>query len=629
MDRATELVLWDYAALSVYFLVVLLIGLWFAKFTSTTADFFFAGRRFHWWVLAMSCVATLVGSYSFVQYSEVGFKYGFCAMTPYTNEWFVLPLFLFGWFPLVYYHRLTSVPEYFERRFNPQVRFVVTVILLIYLQGYIAVNLLTIGRIMKGALGIDVMVGAALMAVISGIYLHAGGQTSVLATDVFQGLLLLFAGLYVFVMGIAEIGGVAEFWSALPEHHRYPFARFNEPPYLHAVGNFWNDAMTATFAFYFINQGVLMRFLSARSVREGRKAMFFVVVCLMPVAAVAVSGAGWVGRAMHELGLLPENLEARDIFVAVTGKVAAPGVQGLILAAVVAALMSTLDTLITAVAAVGVNDVWRVIVPNRSDHHYLAVARAIAIVSAILGILFIPIFQEYDTIYQALSDFLSTVGPPLAVPLALALLWPRFHSRAAVVAMLGGMAAMILALKYPVLVTPFGHGVDPSQGYSHLRSLYGLVVTGTIAILATFLIRKGDSNPTSYTWHTLPRPRFIPHHRKLRLLHRRFHIEPVEDDRVLIWLHPSTAGELELEPGERLYVCDARWWLGGLRSVSVILGGVREDLPKDRVALSTAAIRQGYLLPDRKVILEFEEEPLAEQPSTPPSPTAQDAKNPS
>lgn len=348
MEKATELLIADYTALAIYFVAVLGIGVWFGKFTRSTDDFFFAGRRFHWWVLAMSCVATLVGSYSFVQYSEIGFKYGFCAMVPYTNEWFVLPLFLFGWFPLVYYHRITSVPEYFQKRFNPNVRFVVTIVLLVYLQGYVAVNLLTIGQILKGALGIDVMIGAAVMAVISGIYLHAGGQTSVLATDVFQGFLLLFAGLFVFAAGVAELGGWTEVWSALPPHHRLPFARFNEPPYLHAVGNFWNDAITATFAFYFINQGVLMRFLSARSVREGRKAMLFVVVFLMPIAAISVSGAGWVGRAMYELGLLPENLNARDVFVAVTGMVANPGVQGFILAAVVAALMSTLDTLITA-----------------------------------------------------------------------------------------------------------------------------------------------------------------------------------------------------------------------------------------------------------------------------------------
>ncbi len=610
MSRATELVLADYIVVALYFVLVLAIGTWFGKFTKSTADFFFAGRRFHWWVLAMSCVATLVGSYSFVQYSEVGFKYGFCAMTPYTNEWFVLPLFLFGWFPLMYYHRITSVPEYFHGRFNWQVRFVVTLILLVYLQGYVAVNLLTIGRIMKGVFGMPEVYGAALMALISGIYLHAGGQTSVLATDVFQGLLLLAAGIGVFLLGIAEVGGLAEFWAALPYHHRFPFARFNTPPYLHAVGNFWNDAMTATFAFYFINQGVLMRFLSARSVREGRKAMLFVVVVLMPVAAVAVSGAGWAGRAMVERGILPEDVDAGNIFVAVTGKVCGPGFQGLVLAAVVAALMSTLDTLITAVAAIGVNDVYRPVLPGRSDQHYLTVARIVAIVSAVLGISLIPVFQHYDTIYQALSDFLSTVAPPLAVPLALAMLWPRFHARAAIIAMVLGMILMITALNYPALVTPFAHGVDPSEGYSHMRSLFGLVTSLVIAVAATYLVPAAESAADRLTWFHIPRPR--PARRRARhdIWHRRFRVQVVPGTDPRLHLHPETMKELDLQQGDVVYVCDARWWLGGLRSVHAVVGEPDDTLPRDTVRLSEEAVRRGYLKPRHRVILEYEEEPI-------------------
>lgn len=249
--------------------------------------------------------------------------------------------------------------------------------------------------------------------------------------------------------------------------------------------------------------------------------------------------------------------------------------------------------------------------PDRSDRHYLTVARVVAIVSAVVGIAFIPLFQQFDTIYQALSDFLSTVAPPLAVPLALAVLWPRFHSRAALISIVGGMLAMLAALKFPVLVTPFGHGVDPSEGYSHLRSLYGLVVTGVIAVLSTYAIRPGTESPSALTWAHLPRPIHHPHHRKLRFRAKRFRIVPVEDDRAVIWTSPEVAAELELEPDERLYVCDARWWLGGLRSVFVTFAGVRSDLPSDAVAVSSAAIARGHLLPNRKVILELEEEPIA------------------
>ena len=123
----------DWVVLLVYFTLIVVVGLWFGKFTKTTKDFFFGGQRFAWWLVGISCVATLVGSYSFIQYSQNGYLFGLSAATAYTNEWFVLPLLLLGWLPIVYYARIQSIPEYFERRFDRRTRMLVLVLLLIYL----------------------------------------------------------------------------------------------------------------------------------------------------------------------------------------------------------------------------------------------------------------------------------------------------------------------------------------------------------------------------------------------------------------------------------------------------------------------------------------------------------------
>jgi len=91
----------DWIVILLYFTGIVFLGIWFGKFTHTTSDFFFGGQRFPWWLIAISCIATLVGSYSFIQYSEVGFNFGMASLVPYTNEWFVMPLFLLGWLPIV------------------------------------------------------------------------------------------------------------------------------------------------------------------------------------------------------------------------------------------------------------------------------------------------------------------------------------------------------------------------------------------------------------------------------------------------------------------------------------------------------------------------------------------------
>jgi solute:Na+ symporter, SSS family len=106
MDTATSLVFnftlhpLDWAVILAYLIGIVLLGIWFGRFTQNTMDFFLGGQRFSWWVGSIACVATLVGSYSFIQYSQNGFNFGFSSMTAYTNDWFVLPLFLLVWIPI-------------------------------------------------------------------------------------------------------------------------------------------------------------------------------------------------------------------------------------------------------------------------------------------------------------------------------------------------------------------------------------------------------------------------------------------------------------------------------------------------------------------------------------------------
>ena len=89
----------DYVIVVAYFIGVVLFGSYFGRFSKSTKDFFFGGRRFTWWLIAFSIVATGVGSHSFVKYSAKGFEHGFSSTMTYINDWFFLPFFLFGWLP--------------------------------------------------------------------------------------------------------------------------------------------------------------------------------------------------------------------------------------------------------------------------------------------------------------------------------------------------------------------------------------------------------------------------------------------------------------------------------------------------------------------------------------------------
>lgn len=621
----------DFIVVCLYLIGIVAVGMWVGKFSSTTADFFFGGRRFSWWLVGMSCVATLVGSYSFIQYSEVGYSRGMPCLGPYTNEWFVLPLFLGAWLPICYYNKLESVPEYFEKRFNKRVRQIVIGFLAVYLTGYIGVNLLTIGIAMKGiittdpsvnsALGFDflkaaegafldwqIIIPAVIVAILSAAYLHSGGQTSVIMTDVLQGFLLLFVGLGVVGLGVWKLGGFGALFAGMPPDNLFPFAEFNSPPGFHFVGDFWNDAAIGTFSFYIINQGILMRFLSARSVDDGRKAMIFVALILMPLAAISVGGAGWIGSALVSQGLLPSDTDAKQIFITVSKIVTMPGVYGFVIAAVIAALMSTLDTLITAVCAVVVNDIVRPMNPGQSDDYYLKVAKQCAVVVTVIGILLIPVFNTFSSIYKALSHFTSIIIPPLIVVVLGGLLVKRYNSTCAIGTLIVGGGSLIFSQFFPQVIIPVAHGVqDPDMQFSFMRALFGLVASGIAALV--LLALAGGEEEGKHSGLTVARLNDAvvkfkggePSYDKAGesvLLDVSTGAHPEMD---VVSLPESTMKDLSLSSGDLLYITDTRWWWGGLLSVHAKAGDHSSD---EKMSMSAELFEKGGFLENSKLRVE-------------------------
>ena len=94
-----------------YFILITGFGTYFSRFSKNINDFFFSGQRFAWWLAAASMVATGIGSYSYLKYSEQGFNTGMSSAMTYTNDWFIVPFFMFGWLPIIYFARVQIDPR--------------------------------------------------------------------------------------------------------------------------------------------------------------------------------------------------------------------------------------------------------------------------------------------------------------------------------------------------------------------------------------------------------------------------------------------------------------------------------------------------------------------------------------
>jgi solute:Na+ symporter, SSS family len=291
----------------------------------------------------------------------------------------------------------------------------------------------------------------------------------------------------------------------------------------------------------------------------------------------------------------------------VAEKLCGPGVFGLVMAALTAALMSTIDTLINAVSVVSVNDVYRpYIAKNRSDQHYLRVARIVCLATAGIGILLVPLFASFKSIYVAHGAFIASVTPPMAVAVLFGAFSKRYTPAAAFWTMLGGSIAIALSIAFPVLITPLSHSIDPAGGFKYMRALYGMVASGIIGILVTLLTKpKPLSEIEGLVIGTLDRAKEkfkggpINDEEGISVVGN---LKPVSGEHVLA-LSSAMMEKLKARVGDLLYVSDSRRWLGGLRSVHAKVGSPHTE-GSSTIHLSDDLIVTAGLLPERTLRVE-------------------------
>lgn len=605
-----------------YFIFITAFGTYFSKFSRNINDYFYSGQRFSWWLAAASMVATGIGSYSYLKYSEQGFNTGMSSTMTYMNDWFIVPFFMFGWLPIIYFARVRSIPEYFERRFNKTARYIAVAIILMYMFFYIGYNLFTMGVAIEGMFGIPQIWSVPVIALFLGVYVTFGGQTAVIFTDLVQGIMLYAAGALAIFAGLWALGGLGEFWGWLPVSHRLPFVDLLKNPGYNASGLFWGEALAGSIAFTFMNQGFIMRYLTIRSVHEGRKAALFNVAVSLPLSAIVVGAVGWIARAIVTkqaavggalAGIEPVHIEkAAHTFIIVCWETLHRNswVFGFVVAALTAALMSTVDTLINACAAIGIYDIYKPLVkPDADDKHYLKAARRASAGATVLGLLLVIWFNRQTGSLMAIHyKGIMLIIPPIVTTIFLGAFWKRFNAMGACVSMFVGVIFIMATNWLPGLVKPLAWFVVGNAKDIYMPALFGMLVTAIVGV-AVALLTKPDTHKdiTGLTIGTLDAGMEIykggkPNHtvgRKVK------HVPFQTDESVpfgLISVSRTAMEILKAGEGDMVYLTDARWWLGGLRSQHVKLAAPHDG--GNIVRLSKATQEDAFLLDGRPVTLD-------------------------
>lgn len=423
----------DLVIIGVYFAIVFAIGFSVARRTHDSDDLFLAGRRLGWLPIGLSLFASNISSTTLIGLAGAAYSWGI-AVANY--EWMAAPiLVVFAVFliPLYLRGRIGTVPEYLERRFDYRVRRYFSALTLV---SNIAVD--TAGALFAGALvltgfipALDLFSAALLLAAIAAAYTAAGGLAAVVYTDVLQAVILLLGACLVTFMAFATI----DFdWSrvvAAAEPGQLELFLPLSDPNLPWLGTLVGVPVLG-FYFWCTNQFIVQRVLGARSLADARRGALFAGLLKLPVLFIMVI-PGVVATQ-----ILPPLDNGDQVFPALVSELLPVGLRGLVLAALVAALMSSIDSTLNSASALLTLDFIKPLRPELTPHQLGWVGRGAIFLFMLLSAAVAPLIGSFEGLFHYLQTALAYLVPPVAALFLVGAVWRRPGPVAALATLIGG-----------------------------------------------------------------------------------------------------------------------------------------------------------------------------------------------
>ena len=365
-----ELTFFDWIVVIILLLGSLFLGLYIAyrsKAGKNSTNFFLGGRKISWPVIGASLFATNIGAEHLVGLSGDAYRYGLSAGSVELTTAITLGFGCAILFPYYLKNKIFTIPEFLELRYNRVARlFFSGLMLVISIMTKMAFTLYAGALVLNSILGWEVMSTVILIGVVTAIFTIIGGFTAVAYTDSIQAFLMIIGCSIMLFLGLEKVGG----WHALIE--KVPEAMHVAKPYDDPVYPFWGILATAFYAgiFYWgIDQVNVQRVLAAQDLKHARwGAMFATFLKLLPIFIFAIPG-------LIALALFPgmEDSESKQTFVLLLNNLLPSGLRGVVLAALLDALISSIIAVMNSVSTLTVRDFILELRPKTSEHYQVLV----------------------------------------------------------------------------------------------------------------------------------------------------------------------------------------------------------------------------------------------------------------
>lgn len=476
----------DLAIILCYLAGILAIGVLSTRRRGMDSNrYFLAGRSLNWAVIGAALFASNISTIHLVGLSAQGFRDG---LVWGNFEWmaaFLLIVLGLIFSPFYFKNRISTLPEFLEKRFDARSRTVLAVIAIVSaLFAHIGISLYAGAVLFRNFFGISIWFSIILISTITAIYTVLGGLKAVVVTETIQTVILIAGATALTWIGIRALPGLGI--------HSLQELRIAVKPDQLSMIQSGKEAIIPWYAvllgypvlgiyYWCADQTIVQRVLGAKSMKDAQVGPVFAgFIKILPVFLMVFPGV--LAYVLFENRITDSN----DTLLVLISELLPVGLKGIMAAALLAALMSTIAAALNSAGTLVSIDILRRMRPETPDRRLVVVGRITSVVVMVLAILWSPLIGKFESIFEAIAVIMAMISPPVSAVFVLGVLWKRGTSQASLWTMIAGMMLGVITfcLDFPP-ISGFAYVTEGLGIHFMMQAWWLFVVCCTIFILVS------------------------------------------------------------------------------------------------------------------------------------------------